>query len=189
VPEKLSVTAQNDLMNDTIVPDDKDWTWVLETACPECGFEAGELEVAEVGSVIRRNAAEFAEVLSGPADVLRERRDPVTWSPLEYGAHVRDVYRLYLERLTMMLAEDDPLYPNWDQDETAVADNYGAQDPAVVAGELVDAAEALAAAFDDVHGSQWARPGRRGDGATFTVETFARYLIHDPIHHLHDVRS
>jgi hypothetical protein len=33
------------------------------------------------------------------------------------------------------------------------------------------------------------RPGRRSDGATFTAETFARYFIHDPIHHLHDVTA
>jgi hypothetical protein len=69
-----------------------------------------------------------------------------------------------------MLTDDDPLYPNWDQDETAVVDNYGAQDPTVVADELVAAAEALAAAFDDVRGDQWSRPGRRGDGAAFTVD-------------------
>ncbi|MBV8693173.1 MAG: DinB family protein, partial [Actinobacteria bacterium] len=24
--------------------------------------------------------------------------------------------------------------------------------------------------------------------ASFTIDTFARYFIHDPIHHLHDVR-
>jgi hypothetical protein len=183
------VAGQDDVMNDTIVPDDKDWTWVLEVACPQCGFEAGSFDVAGVASMIRRNAAEFAEVLNGPADVLRERPDPCRWSTLEYGAHVRDVYRLYLERLTMMLTDDDPLYPNWDQDETAVAHNYSAQDPTVVADELIAAAEALAAAFDDVHGDQWGRSGRRSDGAAFTVDTFARYLIHDPIHHLHDVRS
>jgi hypothetical protein len=38
-----------------------------------------------------------------------------------------------------------------------------------------------------VTGSQWQRTGRRSDGASFTVETFARYLIHDPVHHLYDV--
>ena len=31
------------------------------------------------------------------------------------------------------------------------------------------------------------RTGRRSDGAHFTVETFARYFIHDPVHHLYDV--
>jgi hypothetical protein len=38
-----------------------------------------------------------------------------------------------------------------------------------------------------VTGDQWRRTGNRGDGARFTVETFARYLMHDPVHHLYDV--
>ena len=27
--------------------DDKDWTWVLERACPECGLDAGSIDVEE----------------------------------------------------------------------------------------------------------------------------------------------
>ena len=177
----------DELMSDAIVPDEKDWTWVLDRPCPECGFDAGAFRVTEVGAMIRRNGADFVAVLSRPADEVRRRPDPATWSPLEYGAHVRDVYRRYLERLTMMLLDDDPLYPNWDQDATAVEDDYLTQDPAEVAVALSSAAEELAAAFDQVVGAQWERPGRRSDGASFSVETFARYLIHDPIHHLHDV--
>ena len=100
---------------------------------------------------------------------------------------MRDVFRLYDYRLGLMLTEDDPLYPNWDQDETAVADDYASQSPAVVADELDSAADAIAASFAAVSGDQWLRPGRRSDGASFTVETFARYFMHDPIHHLHDV--
>jgi len=30
-------------------------------------------------------------------------------------------------------------------------------------------------------------PGRRSDGAVFTVASFARYMVHDPVHHLYDV--
>ena len=86
-----------------------------------------------------------------------------------------------------MLTQDDPLYPNWDQDETAVAERYGEQDPAVVSAELAGAAEAIAASFTSVRADQWPRKGRRGDGAQFTIETFARYFIHDPVHHLYDV--
>ena len=41
--------------------------------------------------------------------------------------------------------------------------------------------------FGAVRGAEWDRPGRRGDGAVFTVETFARYFVHDPVHHLYDV--
>jgi hypothetical protein len=87
----------------------------------------------------------------------------------------------------LMLTQDDPLFPNWDQDATAVADDYAGQDPAAVAGELTAAAGVLAARFDTVSGDQWQRAGRRTDGAAFTVETFGRYFIHDPVHHLYDV--
>ena len=169
----------------TIVPDSKDWTWVLERPCPECGFDTRSVSPEEIPALIRANAAAWRTPLAAPDAADRSRPD--RWSSLEYGCHVRDVFRLYDYRLGLMLTEDDPLYPNWDQDETAVDDQYFAQDPAVVAAELVAAGDALAGHFAALSGDQWLRPGRRGDGASFTVETFARYFIHDPVHHLHDV--
>jgi len=36
-------------------------------------------------------------------------------------------------------------------------------------------------------GINGSRPGFRSDGARFTVESFARYFVHDLAHHLHDV--
>lgn len=169
-----------------ITPDTKNWTWVIEKPCPECSFDAATFEASDVAALIRDNAAEWPAVLAR-ADV-RERPTDSTWSPLEYAAHVRDVLRLYRFRLALMLTEDDPLYPNWDQDVTAIEDRYNEQDPATVAAELLEAAEDLALAFEDVSGQQWQRPGRRSDGVSFTVETFAKYFVHDPIHHLWDVR-
>ncbi|HEU4841031.1 MAG TPA: DinB family protein, partial [Ilumatobacteraceae bacterium] len=80
-----------------------------------------------------------------------------------------------------------PLFANWDQDETAVAERYGVQDPTVVAAELAVAGDAVAASFAAVGGDQWDRVGRRSDGAVFTVRSFARYFVHDPLHHLWDV--
>ncbi len=170
-----------------LIPDDKDWTWVLEQPCPECGFDAGSVPAADVAGMIRSNASSWVTVFDSAPESVRRRPQPDRWSALEYGAHVRDVHRLFRERLVRMLTEDDPLFANWNQDETAVAERYGEQDPAAVRAELADAAEALAAAFEAVDGSQWQRPGRRSDGARFTVESFARYLIHDPVHHLWDV--
>lgn len=169
-----------------IEPDTKNWTWVLEKRCPECGFDSSTTSEHDVAALLRVNAAEWPAVLER-ADV-RDRPDECTWSPLEYAAHVRDVFRIFAYRLDLMLTQDDPLYPNWDQDETAVAERYNEQDPRVVATELVAAGTALAEAFDAVPDEAWSRPGRRSDGAGFTIATFARYLIHDPVHHLWDVR-
>ena len=170
----------------TIVPDEKDWTWVLERPCPECGFDPATAPPERIAGLLRANAEEWQDVLRR-ADV-RHRPDDATWSPLEYACHVRDVFRLYDHRLHRMLDEDDPTYANWDQDATAVTDRYDEQDPATVAVELAAAAGQLATSFDAVADGQWQRPGTRSDGARFTVESFATYLVHDPIHHVWDVR-
>jgi len=171
-----------------IVPDDKDWTWVLGRPCPECGFVAGEVDVASVAERLRENAQQWTDVLDGEPGAVRRRPDPRTWSALEYACHVRDVCRIYDMRLRLMLTQDDPHYANWDQDVTAVEDDYPSQDPTAVAAELTLAADALAERFDTVSGAQWDRTGVRSDGAAFTVTSFARYFIHDPVHHLWDVR-
>jgi hypothetical protein len=99
------------------------------------------------------------------------------------------VFRLYRERLDLMLTQVNPTYPNWDQDASALEGRYDAQAPAQVAVELDRAATRLASAFDDLSTDQWLCTGSRSDGARFTVETFARYMIHDPSHHLHDVNQ
>ena len=115
----------------------------------------------------------------------RRRRGP----RLEYGCHVRDVYRIGDERLRRMLEEDDPTFANWDQDVTAVEDRYTEQDPAVVADELAAAAARVRAALRHRDGCAMERRGLRSDGARFTVDSFARYLVHDPFHHVWDVES
>jgi hypothetical protein len=170
----------------TIVPDTKNWTWVLQRPCPECGLDTQSFARAAIAGMIRDNAAAWNGVLTRPGEV-GQRPSPGTWSPLEYGCHVRDVLRLYSQRLRLMLTQDGPRFPDWDQDATAVSDRYGEQDPAVVAAELAEAAEVIAAQFDAVGADQWQRTGTRGDGAHFTVESFGRYFIHDPVHHLYDV--
>ena len=131
-------------MTDTIEPDTKDWTWVLERPCPECGFDAARVDRARAA---RTRSATTPRSGAACSPARRRgtgpRRD--VWSPLEYACHVRDVHRVFDERVRLMLDEDDPRFANWDQDETAVERRYAEQDPAIVADELVDAAAAVAA--------------------------------------------
>lgn len=128
---------------DLIALDSKDWTWVLSRPCPECGLDTRAVRREQIAVRLRENAAAWPAVLARPD--VRDRPDPGTWSPLEYGGHVRDVFVLYDSRLADRL--------------------------------------------DGVETDGWSRSGRRSDGASFTVETFARYLLHDPVHHLWDVEG
>jgi hypothetical protein len=168
-----------------ISPDTKNWTWVLEKPCTACGYDASEVSFRDVAERVRTNAGAWPAVLSRPD--VRVRPDDATWSALEYGAHVRDVFRIFDGRFQLILAEDDPAFPNWDQDATAVEEDYAHQDPATVADELVAAAEAVARTLDAVPGDALGRTARRSDGSNFTVETLGLYFLHDPVHHLHDV--
>lgn len=168
-----------------ITPDTKDWTWVIERACPACGFDPSTVRRADVADRIARSAARWDGALAR-ADVAVRPNDH-TWSVLEYGCHVRDVHLIMRERLALMLARDGAAFANWDQDVAAVDDEYHAQDPDVVADELADAALAFAQAYDTVGDEDWGRTGLRSNGSAFTVESFAVYALHDLEHHRVDV--
>ena len=144
-----------------IVPDEKDWTWVLDEVCPECGFDTAAVDRDELASRIARTTDVWRAILVGPD--VRERPNESTWSPLEYACHVRDVHRVYAGRVGRMLAEDDPHYDNWDQDATAVEERYAEQDPATVARELAAAGATLGDLFAGVDGAELGadRPAQR----------------------------
>jgi hypothetical protein len=169
-----------------IIPDDKDWTWVLERRCPECGFDPAVVGYREVPQLTRDNAGEWQRAITGVVGV-ELRPDDSTWSPLEYAAHVRDVFRITHARLNLMLVLRDPEFANWDQDVTAIEQDYGSQDSSRVVVDLVTAGLALAEAFEAVPDAALTRAGRRSNGSVFTVETLARYFLHDVVHHLWDV--
>jgi DinB superfamily len=179
------MTNPADHVPDAVVPDTKDWTWTLRERCPQCGFEAASVPADEVATRITASTDPWPGVLARPDATVR--RDPSKWSPLEYGCHVRDVCRLFEQRLRLVLAQDTPSFPNWDQDETARTERYGEQDPAVVATELARAAASFAGAYAAVPADAWQRAGLRSDGSRFTVLTLGQYGLHDLVHHLWDV--
>ena len=171
----------------SITPDTKDWTWVLGQPCPECGFDPAAQGLADLPRLVHDTAMTWSEVLArGDAG---ERPAPDVWSPLEYGCHVRDVHVLFGQRLRAMLDEDEPTFANWDQDATAVESDYGSQDAATVAVELIEAAGTVAGIYATVTDATKDRPGVRSNGDRFTVETLGSYHLHDVVHHLHDVAA
>jgi hypothetical protein len=171
----------------SIEPDTKDWTWVLSRPCPECGFDPAAVHHTEVADRIRSDAAEWMHRL-GRAGVGK-RRQPNVWSTLEYGCHIRDVHRIFNHRVELMLDEDEPTFPNWDQDVTALTDDYASQDPATVATELFDAANIVAATYTNVPSDAWSRRGLRSNGSEFTIASIAIYHLHDIVHHAHDITT
>ncbi|HEY3736616.1 MAG TPA: DinB family protein [Jatrophihabitans sp.] len=166
-------------------PEDRDWTFVLEEVCAECGYDAVAVDRADIPLRVRAGSAAFRLALGSPQ--AADRPAPAVWSKVEYACHVRDMCQIMNARATSMLTEDDPLFQNWDQDASAIEDRYWEQDPATVADELDAAADALASTYAAVAPDAWNRPGRRSNGSQFTVDSLGRYMLHDLEHHVWDV--
>src|ERR1700709_1455814 len=152
----------------SIEPDNKDWTWVIEQSCGQCGFEPARVVREDLAELVHANTRGWYDVLAHPASAVRPA--PPVGSPLRSACHVRDVHELFARRLRLMLDQDDPTFDNWDQDATAVEKAYDLQDPGEVGTELVERAAEVAAVYTAVEGDQWQRTGRRSNGSLFTVE-------------------
>lgn len=168
-------------------PDTKDWTWTVRHRCPECGVDVGQLTLRQVADLTDVAGQQWAELLGGDPEALGRRPRPRVWSPTEYAAHVRDVARVFLTRLDLMLAEDGPTFQDWDQDAAAIEGGYASLDPRHVAPGLATALGAFAARLRDVPAGDETRRGTRSNGSEFTILTLAQYFLHDVVHHLHDV--
>jgi hypothetical protein len=169
-----------------VTSEKKDWSWVLERACPECCLDTRTIAREEIAALLRANAADWQRALT-TVDHPVARPHPDIWSPVEYACHVRDLLVLCDSRLDLMLTRDDPVFANWDGNEAVVRGRYGEQSPDRIAAELAAASATAARRLDRIGTGQWQRPGRRSDGANYTVETFGRNLVHEAVHHLYDV--
>jgi DinB superfamily len=159
--------------------------------CEECGCDYESLTRGEILAVVPDLAAEHSKLLgSVPATRLREHTRHGSWSPLEYGCHVRDVLIVQRDRLLLAQAEQTPRFDSMRRDERAVEDGYNEQDPlmvgaaiAVAAGELTS----ILAALDDAGWQRtgiypWPLPEIR------SVEWIGRRTVHELAHHLFDIR-
>lgn len=164
-------------------PDSRDWTFVVDEGCSECGYVPHD--PAMTGERLRAGVPRWTAVLERPG--VAERPEPRVWSPLEYASHSRDLVRVLGERIAVMLEEEGAPFADYDGEAEAVRQEFWRNDPAEVAREISANTEATVEVLGRVSGEDWERTGLRGDGRPFTITELSRYLLHDVEHHLHDV--
>ena len=86
--------------------DDKDWTWVLDRPCPDCGFDAASMPLGQAHALLDAAASRILQELSAPT--ARSRPRPTTWSALEYACHVRDTCDIFRARITLIVETGQP---------------------------------------------------------------------------------
>ena len=158
--------------------------------CEECGFEYDLGRAPLAGLAIVEGVAELAVLLSDGAADLRTRREPTTWSPLEYGCHLRDVLLVQRERVLAARRTDRPSFDPMGRDERVEHDGYAGQDPEAVVRQLTDAALLFANVLSRLPAPDWER------GVMYSYPTrmerslrwVAVHTLHEVRHHLLDVR-
>jgi hypothetical protein len=87
-----------------VVPDDKDWTWVLARRCPECGFDAPPDNPSPSPRSCAPTWKPGGVALARPPSSLRScRRPPPSWpapsTPSEASNPVHSLYDVTGERV------------------------------------------------------------------------------------------
>lgn len=157
---------------------------------PQCGHHPAVTERDALGAELVESADSWRSFLMEADDsYLRTVPAPGIFSPLQYGAHVRDILRVYGDRIVIMLEEDDPVFSQFNPDEGVWA-SYNRLGREELAEDLGGQAQRLATIFDDLEPEQWSRTMIRNGGAdgvyTFTVAGLASYAVHETHHHLLD---
>ena len=171
------------------------WQWARAQTdeCPQCGLHPGAMERACLGGQLIDLAGSWrAFLLSADDTSLRTNPAPGVFSPIQYGAHVRDIQRVYGDRILLMLREENPVFPQFNPDEEAWG-AYNQLDRGALADDIEAQARRLAGILDELQPDDWSRTMTRdggGDGVyQFTVAGLASYAVHESHHHLLDANG
>lgn len=171
------------------------WQWARAQTdqCPQCGLQPGALEHASLGRQLTAQAESWRTFLMSADDTyLRTNPAPGVFSPIQYGAHVRDIQRVYADRILLMLEEENPVFPQFNPDEEAW-NGYNQLDRVALADDIEAQAQRLAGILEQLQPEDWSRTMTRdggGDGVyQFTVAGLASYAVHESHHHLLDANG
>jgi hypothetical protein len=158
--------------------------------CDGCGFQYDLGAASKAGAAIVQGAEDLAPILNDKGADVTTRREPRTWSPLEYGCHVRDVLLVQRERVLTARSIDRPSFHPMGRDERVHYDGYAEQDVTDVARQLRDAARLLANVFSRLGPLDWEHhvlynyPER----TERSMRWVAVHTVHEVHHHTLDVR-
>jgi hypothetical protein len=159
--------------------------------CDECGFDYDLSEALTAGPAILDGVVGLADLLGNGTTDLRTRRTPGTWSPLEYGCHVRDVLIVQRERVLAARRVDCPTFDPMGRDERVDHDGYAEQDREHVVRQLTEAAYLYANDLARLTPEDWDRRTAMYNYPTRqerTLRWMAMHTLHEVSHHLLDVR-
>lgn len=162
----------------------------MET-CEICGFAWERVGDDEVVPRVQAATAAIAGLLRSDPDRAAERSRPDRWSPVEYAAHVRDVFLTLRDRTVLGIVEDEPHFSPLYRDERVDLGLYAGDTAVAVAPELEAAAAMYLRVFEAIPASDRDRLVHYGspDPMLRTLRWMGQQAVHEAEHHRADIEQ
>ena len=143
----------------------------------------------ELVAAIQASAEAFVEACKSVADPFQPFETD-GWNTHQIAAHVRDVEaEVYGMRIRRSIDEDNPLFPNFDQ-ETYMAEHYNREEPlAKILDDFTKDIAELCALLRIQPDSAWSRPSRHEINGDFVLQTWVERALGHIREHLDTVHT
>jgi hypothetical protein len=146
-----------------------------------------ERTLDQILSDLEAQVDEFAGILAAPQDVLWRKPSDDDWSAAMCVVHISDAEVHVAGRLRRMLTEDNPAFPNWDE-ELHMALTHE-RSPEIAFAVIASLRASNADLLRHVGAEQLARTGIRPDGEVLNVPQFLEAHISHTDAHLEQARA
>ena len=133
---------------------------------------------------------QVARELAGLSETqLRYRPNAGAWSLKEVCGHLRDFAEIDHRRLYMMMTQENPLLPGYDQEDLAREHSHQESDISTIVAELRSWRLKTVELLTELVDANWARQGRHEEFGRMSIRQFVeRWVRHDAMH-LEHIRS
>lgn len=160
--------------------------------CDECGFDGGQVKIAEVSTRFDDVRRAWATVFAGDEALLRARPAPATWCTVEYAEHTAFALAAieWAAREFVQLRSPDWTQLPSDRLGDASDDNHDCESIAIddVLDQISRASLSLAAFTESLSDADLFQVQDYGGGMLLTTGAVIRHALHDAEHHVLDIR-
>jgi uncharacterized damage-inducible protein DinB len=109
------------------------------------------------------------------------------WTILEVMCHLRDFDNIFYERAQLILEQEYPMLPGYDQEALAIERAYNKQNLAQVYAELKQARQRFAEFFTLLPDPDWERAGMHPEEGHFTMTDAVMQVSRHDITHIEQI--
>jgi uncharacterized damage-inducible protein DinB len=120
---------------------------------------------------------------------LRQKPAPDKWSAIEVACHLRDIERLWADRLVKTAFTDKPTFYALDGDGIAVKSAYNSQDPASAVKEYARLREDNLRLLRTLPARQWTRSAIHPKRGEIDVHKIVEIMIDHDARHFEQMKS